>query len=139
MALTDNVLKTLKPTDRQYKRADGDGLFILVKPNGRKYWRLQYRKDNKHKTFAIGVYPAISLKEARRRKDDARSLIAQNVDPVAARQLDRAVQAEREADSSVNTLEAVAREWLAMKSTEWAPTHARRQVRRLEKLSLIHI
>lgn len=65
MALTDIKVRTAKPTDKQYKLTDGSGMHLLVHPNGSKYWRLQYRFDGKQKMLALGVYPEITLADAR--------------------------------------------------------------------------
>lgn len=76
MALTDIKVRTAKPTDKQYKLTDGNGMHLLVHPNGSKYWRLQYRFGGKQKMLALGVYPDVSLADARARRDDARKLLA---------------------------------------------------------------
>ncbi len=81
MALTDIKVRTAKPTDKQYKLTDGSGMHLFVHPNGSKYWRLQYRFDGKQKMLALGVYPDVSLADARTRRDDARNLLANNIDP----------------------------------------------------------
>ncbi|GHL86582.1 phage integrase family protein [Klebsiella pneumoniae] len=81
MALTDIKVRTAKPTDKQYKLTDGSGMHLLVHPNGSKYWRLQYRFDGKQKMLALGVYPEITLADARARRDEARKLLANGVDP----------------------------------------------------------
>ena len=81
MALTDIKVRTAKPTDKQYKLTDGNGMHLLVHPNGSKYWRLQYRFDGKQKMLALGVYPEITLADARSRRDEARKLLANGVDP----------------------------------------------------------
>ena len=80
MALTDIKVRTAKPTDKQYKLTDGSGMHLLVHPNGSKYWRLQYRYDGKQKMLALGVYPEITLADARARRDEARKLLANGVD-----------------------------------------------------------
>lgn len=74
MALTDIKVRTAKPMDKQYKLTDGNGMHLLVHPNGSKYWRLQYRFDGKQKMLALGVYPEITLADARSRRDEARKL-----------------------------------------------------------------
>ncbi len=83
--LTDRKIKQLKPKDKPYKVTDERGLVILVHPNGSKYWRLQYRFNKKQKSYAIGVYPDISLKSARLQCDEARLLISKGIDPVENR------------------------------------------------------
>lgn len=81
MALTDIKVRTAKPTDKQYKLTDGNGMHLLVHPNGSRYWRLQYRFGGKQKMLALGVYPEVSLADARARRDEARKLLANSIDP----------------------------------------------------------
>ncbi len=128
MKLSDSSIKTLKPKDKPFKLFDGEGLFLLVKPNGSRYWRLSYRQSGKSKTLAIGVYPQVTLKEARVAKNAARKLIAQAIDPVAHRKA--AVAAEQ---ARAITLEIAAREWLALKQPEWVPEHYSKVVSRIER------
>ena len=81
MALTDAKIRAAKPTDKAYKLTDGAGMFLLVHPNGSRYWRLRYRILGKEKTLALGVYQEVSLSEARTKRDEARKLISEGVDP----------------------------------------------------------
>jgi hypothetical protein len=81
MPLTDTTCKNAKPTDKQYKLADSKGLYLLIKPNGGKYWRLKYRHAGKEKMLAFGVYPEVSLKEARDKCDESRKLIRDGIPP----------------------------------------------------------
>lgn len=81
MPLTDRQVKALKPAEKSYKRGDSGSLFLLVMPNGSKYWRWKYRIAGKEKTFSIGVYPEVSLAEARSKRDSARLCLKQGVDP----------------------------------------------------------
>ena len=82
-------IKSAKPSERPYKLADGAGMYLLVHPTGSKYWRLKYRLAGKEKVLALGVYPEISLAEARIRRDDARLLIREGRDPGVAKQLQK--------------------------------------------------
>ena len=81
MALTDTGIKNAKPGAKPAKLFDGGGLFLLIAPTGGKLWRLKYRFWGREKTFALGSYPQISLKHARERRDDARKLLANEVEP----------------------------------------------------------
>ena len=129
MALTDLEVKRAKAADKPYKLSDGGGMFLLVQPNGAKYWRLAYRFEGKQKTLAIGVYPAVSLADARARRDDARKLLANNADPGAVKQAQKSARAER----ASNSFEVIAREWFAKYSAQWAENHAGRIIARLER------
>jgi integrase len=111
------------------KLADGESLFLQLKPNGGKYWRYAYRFDDKEKLLSIGVWPAVGLGEARRRHQAARKLLAQGVDPSLAKKVLRA----GEESSAPNGFEAVAREFLEVKREEWSAPHAKRWIQRLEK------
>ncbi|EDT6763386.1 DUF4102 domain-containing protein [Salmonella enterica subsp. enterica] len=77
MSLTDTKVKNARPSEKAVKLTDGFGLYLLVHPNGSKYWQLGYRFDGKQKVFSIGVYPAVSLADARQRRDEAKRLLAQ--------------------------------------------------------------
>lgn len=108
MPLTDTAIRNAKPKSKQYKLYDEKGLYLLVKESG-KYFRLDYRFEGKRKTLALGVYPTVKLAEARGKRDDARKMIADGIDPTLQRKINKAISAEQ-AD---NTFEAVAREWSA--------------------------
>ena len=113
-ALSDAKVRTLKAPGRYF---DGGGLYLEVKPNGARYWRLKYRFGGKEKLLALGVYPEVSLKDARDRRDEARRELAGGADPAALRKAAKA-QAEHEAS---NTLQAVAEDWLKHQAASWAP------------------
>lgn len=129
MVLNDLTIKNKKPTDKPYKLADAKGLFLLINPKGFKYWRFKYRFGGKEKLLAFGVYPEISLADARNRRDEARRLLANGIDPGLAKQL------AKRAETAIveNSFEAVAREWYAKYSTRWVPSHGERIIRRLER------
>ena len=129
MPLTAIQVQNAKPDSRTRKLFDGRGLFLEVTPKGGKRWRLKYRFHRKEKLLSLGVYPDISLKEARQRRDAARNLLAHDVDPSAARKAERAAQADR----SANSFEVVAREWLAKHGANWVPAYRERQVRLFER------
>jgi integrase len=103
-------------------------LFLLVQPNGAKYWRLAYRYVGKQKTLALGVYPDVSLKDARQRRDDARKLLADDIDPGENRKAIKAAKSDRAA----NSFEVVAREWFSKKSPGWAASNSNKIIQRLE-------
>ena len=138
---TDVTIRNTKPTDTTIRLSDGDGLYLLIKPNGARWWRLDYSIGGKRKTISIGVYPDTGLKAARDKADEARQLVAAGTDPSDVRKADKAAQAKvLEADRriagglpAVDSFEEVAREWFAKFSTEWAPSHAEKIIRRLER------
>ncbi|CAM7519859.1 TPA: DUF4102 domain-containing protein [Morganella morganii] len=81
MALTDAKIRAAKPQEKPYKLADSGNIFLLVHPNGSRYWRLRYRFQGKEKTSALGIYPELSLSDARDKRDSARKQIAEGIDP----------------------------------------------------------
>jgi len=127
MSLTDTAIRNAKQEVRQYKISDEKGMYLLVNKAG-KYFRLDYRFAGKRKTLALGVYPDVKLSEARERRDDARKLIANGVDPAQARKARKAIQIEQ----AENSFEAIAREWHGKYSSSWATSHAKKIIRRLE-------
>ncbi len=129
MALTDVKARNAKPGEKQVKLFDGDGLFLLVTPAGGKRWRFKYRFGGKEKLLALGTYPEVSLADARQRRDDARKLVANGVDPGEVKKAQKAAQGEQAA----NTFEVVAREWHSKFSPTWADSHAYWVMRRLEQ------
>ena len=129
MALTDTSARNAKPKAQPYKLADERGMFLLVSPNGAKWWRLKYRFDGKEKLLSLGVYPDVGLKAAREKRDAARKLLAAGVDPSVNRKVQKAARIER----AENSFEVVAREWYSKLSTKWAASHAAKVLTRLEK------
>ena len=85
--LSDAKIRSSQPKDKPYKIVDGEGLFMLVNPNGAKYWRLTYRHRQKQKTLALGVYPKVTLANARSARHDAKALIKEGIDPVRERKI----------------------------------------------------
>jgi integrase len=129
MPLTDIATKGAKATTKAYKLSDGKGMYLEVMPTGSKYWRLKYRFGGKEKRLAIGVYPEVTLKEARDGRDAARRLLAQGIDPSAAKQLAKhAINT-----AATNSFEAVAREWFAKHSPNWVKSHSSKIIRRFER------
>ena len=137
-SLTDAAIKNAKPRPKAYKLSDGGGLYLEISPAGGKLWRLKYRIQDKEKRLAIGAYPAIGLKEARARRDEAKEQLAGGIDPSAAKKEARkaAVAVERE---QAATFEAVAREWYAKKTTALSSGHQKVILARLERQLFPHI
>ncbi len=129
MALTDTAIKSAKPTDKPVKMTDGDGLYLLLNPNGGKWWRFDYRFDGKRKTLSMGVYPDVSLRDARDRRDAARKQIANGIDPGEHRKAHKSARA----DAVANSFEAVAREWFSKMLPTWTPDHADKIIKRFER------
>ncbi|HBZ7679713.1 TPA: integrase arm-type DNA-binding domain-containing protein [Klebsiella variicola subsp. variicola] len=126
MALTDTKIRSAKPEEKEYSLVDGDGMFLLVKPNGSKYWRFRFRFGGKQHLMAFGVYPEISLADARKKREEARRLVAASIDP---REHKRAVKEEQAKE--IITFEKVAREWLVT-NQKWSEDHANRVKKSLE-------
>ncbi|PSJ16336.1 tyrosine-type recombinase/integrase, partial [Nitrosomonas supralitoralis] len=138
---TDLTIRNSKPTDKTLRLNDGDGLYLLIKPNGSRWWRLDYSIGGKRRTLSVGIYPDTGLKEARGKADEARRLVAAGTDPSNVRKANKAQQAKTlEADRriaeglpAVDSFEEIAREWFTKFSIEWAPSHADKIIRRLER------
>lgn len=130
MALTDTGIKKLKHTGKAAgdKYADGGGMYILVSSTG-KYWRMDYRFAGKRKTLALGVYPAVSLADARERRTKAREHLANDIDPSEAK---RGEQAQK-LTAGANTFKAIALEWHETKSGGWSVAHRDTTMERMEK------
>lgn len=116
MTLNARQVETAKLQEKAYKLADGGGLYLLVKPNGSRYWRLKYRVAGKEKLLSIGVYPDVSLSDARARREDARKQIKAGVDPSENKQQQKQARQEETA----NTFEALACEWYAKRQDRWS-------------------
>lgn len=129
MALTDFALKAIRPSDKTRRLFDGGGLYLEVTAAGSKYWRWKYRYALREKRLALGVYPEVSLRLARERRDEARRLLASGVDPGAARKAQRAVLAT----TTGNTFEVLGREWFETHKASWVPAHADKVWHRIEK------
>lgn len=129
MPLTDTAVRNAKPGAKPIKLFDERGLFLIVTPSGGKWWRLKYRFDNKEKLLSLGVYPDVSLKAARKRRDELRTLLANGIDPGVHRKVMEAAHTDRAA----NSFEIIAREWFAKHSPNWAPSHSDKIIKRLER------
>ncbi len=129
MALTDTAIRAAKPADKPRKMYDEKGLFLIVAPSGGKWWRFKYSFDGKAKTISLGTYPDTGLALAREKRDDARKLLARDVDPSQHRKAAKRLRA----DSANNSFESVAQEWHAKRKHEWVESHAKSILLRLEK------
>lgn len=129
MPLTDAAIRTAKPGEKPYKLADERGLFLLVNPNGAKWWRLKFRVEGKEKALSLGTYPDTSLKEARSKRDEARKQLAEGIDPSQQR---KAIKAAREGVTA-NSFEVICREWLENKRSNIEEAQHKKALARLEK------
>ena len=129
MLLTDTAVRNAKPGAKSIKVFDERGLFLIVTPTGGKWWRLKYRFNNKEKLLSLGVYPDVSLKAARIRRDELRTLLANGIDPGVHRKVMESARTDRAA----NSFEVIAREWFAKHSPNWAASHSEKIIQRLEK------
>ena len=129
MPLTDMQVRKAPPRDKPYKLADGGGLYLLVMPSGGKLWRLDYRFDGKRKTLAVGSYLDVPLLRARQKRDEARQMLADGIDPGENRKAVKAARQERAA----NSFEAVAREWCSKRGPTWAGRYGHDVLRRFER------
>lgn len=128
MAISDVTVRNAKPASKPIRLFDGGGLYLEVSPSGGKLWRLKYRFGGKEKRLALGKYPEVGLKDARERREEARRLLANDIDPGELRRQQKTMRAERAAHS----FEAIAREWIAKNTPTWASSHTLKLVRRME-------
>jgi len=127
--LTALKIKNIKPTARTQRLFDGAGLYLEVSPKGGKWWRYKYRYAGKEKRISLGVYPDITLKEARDRRYQARKLLDDYIDPSEHRQN---ILAQIRIYAA-NTFEVTAREWFVQREPGWVASHSSKIIRRLEK------
>ena len=125
MALVNSQIKQAKPRDTDYKIADGEGMYLLIKRNGSKYWRMDYRFRGKRKTLSLGVYPNVGLKDAREKRRSAKIQLSNDQDPSEVRK-------EEKRASAVNRFEDVARQWWEHNKESWSHDHGVRVLKRLE-------
>jgi integrase len=135
MALTATAIRNAKTHTKPYKLADEGGLYLLIKPDGARYWRLKYRFAGKEKLLALGVFDEVSLAEARERRDDAKRSLRDGVDPVA----ERKARKLRDRHAAANSFKAVADEWMTKQRAKWTDGHAERVKRSLEADLYPHI
>ncbi len=120
MSLSDTAIRKIKPTGKPFKMADERGLHLLVTPSGGKLWRLKYRFEGKEKLISFGAYPDVPLVRAREKRDEARRILADGIDPSEHRKAHQAMRAE----VNGNTFEAIAREWYSKQLRSWSPRQA---------------
>ena len=129
MPLTDVAVRNAKSGTRTIRLYDSGGLYLEVSPSGGKWWRLKFRVNGKEKRLSLGVYPGVSLKDARDRRDTERKLLAEGIDPSKNRKAKKSAQASHAA----NSFEQVAREWFTKFSPNWAADHSERKIRLFER------
>ncbi|ACB35239.1 integrase family protein [Leptothrix cholodnii SP-6] len=129
--LTDTAIRKATPGEKPRKLADGGGLYLELQPSGARYWRIKYRLDGKENRLSLGVYPAVSLADARRRRDEVRALIAAGTDPSQTRKDTKAAKVQVQVIATLQaggeplpgTFEAVALAWLVIRRGDWAPRY----------------
>lgn len=131
MGLKDKSIKNLKPGEKTYKKYDEHGLYIEIKPSGSKLWRMRFNFEGKSKLLSLGQYPAVSLKEAREMRDEARVKISKGIDPATEKQQAKKEQ-NRKRTHEENTFELIASEWWAAHKNTWTTEYANTTWRRLE-------
>ncbi len=128
MKLTHLECKNAKPKDKPYKLTDGQGLYLEVFPTGARYWRWKYRFNGKEKRLAFGVYPEVSLNEAREKRDQSRKQLAEGIDPGAFKKQEKLIARAVHED----TFEKIARQWHEVKKSSWTGRHPETVMRKLE-------
>lgn len=132
-ALSAAAVQNAKPKERPYKLADGGGLFLQVQPSGAKLWRYKFRLHGKEGLLAIGVYPEVTLKQAREAHNEARAQVAAGINPVADRKAKRADEARQALQADKGLLGSVLAEWKTVREKELSPASIRQQARELAK------
>jgi len=136
--LTELSIKQAKPKEKQYKLTDGEGMYLRIYPNGSKYWQLQYWFDGKQKILSIGVWPEISLKEAREKRYEAKKKIKDGINPIEEKKqerldtLDQVHKENLETEKKGITFRLVAQEWYKRISQQWSEKHSKDVLRSLE-------
>jgi integrase len=132
--LTDAAVKKAEAREKPYKMADTGGLFLYVSRAGAKSWRMKFRLDGQEKLLTFGLYPDVKLSEARQRRDDARRMIRENVDPSGARKRAQEERARARVEEARQlTFEAAARRWFEQQRDRWVPVHASDVITSLER------
>ena len=125
MRLNDTIIRNTKPGPTLQKLSDGDGLYLFVQPNGARWWRMRYFVNGVEKMLSVGVYPEVSLKEARQRREDIRRKVATKVDPSEGRKAEKRARAD--------TFESIAREWWEKRRKLWSEMYAGAVMTRFEQ------
>lgn len=133
MSLTDTTIRNAKPSEKPQKLFDGNGLYLYVSPSGGKLWRLKYRIADKEKVLSLGKYPAVSLKQARARMNEAKEKLANGIDPSEEKKRIKE-KSKQEAEIAAKTFRIVALEWLETQKDTWASTNLKKKTRLLEAL-----
>ncbi|MDY7546752.1 tyrosine-type recombinase/integrase [Glaciimonas sp. CA11.2] len=129
MPLTDIEVRKSKPREKTYRVSDGKGMYLEITPTGARYWRLKYRHLGKEKRLALGVYPEVTIKDARVKRDAARILLSQGLDPGAEKKAKKIAAVA----SATSSFESVAREWFSKYAPNWVASHSDKIIRRLER------
>ncbi len=140
MPLTDTAIRRVIPGPKTQKLTDGQGMYLEVAPSGGKWWRLKYRIAGVEKRLSLGTYPDTSLKAARDKRDEARALIAQGIDPSDVRKASKVQTQADEADAAreaaglppPDSFEQIAREWYETRKEDWSASYGQKIMRRLE-------
>ncbi len=130
--LTDLKIRQAIPSNKVSKLSDGRGMYLLLHPNGSKYWRMDFRHQGKQKTLALGIWPEVSLREAREKRDKAKLEIQSGINPIEQRRTEeneKKSQQELIENRLKNTFHAVANEWLSKHALSWSEDHIRRVTR----------
>lgn len=133
MRLTDTKIRHLKPKAKIYRLNDGDGLYLVIKENGRKTWAFRYTLNHHSNWLGLGAYPEVSLQQARTLAQEYRTVKANGVDPQTHKQSQQALKKQD------NRFEAIAKEWYELKSPEWSVSHQKRTQGLLERSLLPHL
>lgn len=129
MLLTDTEIKAFKSKEKAYKKFDGEGLYLEVTPKGAKCWRLKYRFAGKEKRLSIGVYPKVTLKQARGAMRLAKDQLEQGIDPSQAKKAKKTAQVE----AQLNNFENIALEWHKQQAANWSPGYAEKVLRAIQR------
>lgn len=129
MALTDSGIKQAKPREKAYRLSDAQGLYVEITPAGSKCWRLKYRFAGKEKRLSMGLYPKVSLKQARKECIRAKDQLEQGIDPSQVKKAKKVEQAQAQA----NNLETIAREWHKQQALKWSESYTDKVLRAIER------